>query len=444
MRISIKNFGPIREANIRIAPLTLFVGPSNTGKSYMAKVISAAIGSVWAANPIPYKEDDGIDLSFITNKNLGKEEKKLEMEKHFSQWAENARREWEKYVGFFFDKQGENIAQDKNMSAIVSSDDGSTFINLRKSQDDKIKAKCLPGLVKMAEVIFENSPYLDREKKHVEIFAQGKIHERFFSSVCDNLSSSIYYLPASRGGVMQSYRAITDEALKPRGQNDSRMISGILGAFVQQLTGIQKSEHGDNEIKTINKILVRKILGGRINVKFASGAPDFCYVMGDEKGELTMNDVSAAVAELAPLSIFIRHHLCRNNILIFEEPETGLHPEGQREIADIMVRLANAGVFVLATTHSDTVLEQIGNAIRASQFNNIAEGKKLLGRNRQPLALENAAVYDFGKQSKHEGTIVKEVLFAPVTGVLTKDHMKVAHELYDQTVDLVNSRNDEL
>ena len=403
MRISVKNFGPIREANIRIAPLTLFVGPSNTGKSYMAKVISAAFESVRDASPV-YKEGDGIDLSFITNKSLGKDEKALEMEKRFSQWAENAQCEWEKYVGFFFDKQGENMVQDENMSVIVSSDDGRTFINLRKSQDDKIKAKCLPGLVKMAELIFENSSYSDREKNHVKIFAQRKIDAGFFSSICDNLSQSIYYLPASRGGIMQSYRTIADKALKQtsvsQGKNDSRMMSGILGLFVRQLTGIEEREHGSDDIKVINKNLVRKILGGRIDVKFPGGkSPDFRYVMED-KDELTMNDVSAAVAELAPLSIFMRHYLWSKDILIFEEPETGLHPQGQRDIADIMVRLVNEGVFVLATTHSDIILEQIGNAVRASQFNNVAKGEKLLGEDREPLALQDAAVYDFYTQSE--------------------------------------------
>ena len=450
MRISVKNFGPIHEAkDIRLAPLTLFVGPSNTGKSYMAKAISAAFESVRDASPVFYKEDDGIDLSFITQKSLGKNEKELEMEKRFSQWAENARREWEKYVGSFFDKQGENIAPKKNMSVIVSSDDGRTFINLRKSQDDKIKAKCLPGLVKMAEVIFENSPYSGKEKKHVEISAQREINAGFFSSVCDNLSQNIYYLPASRGGVMQSYHTIADKALKQtsvsRGKNDSRMISGILGAFVRQLTRIEKREHGSADIKAINEILVSKILGGRISVKFPRGLPDFRYVMEGKKDELTMNDVSAAVAELAPLSIFMRHYLWPKDILIFEEPETGLHPRAQRDIADIMVRLANAGVFVVATTHSDIVLEQISNAVHAADIKKTKPNAKikLFGKSGQNEALmerKNMAVYSFSKQVQ-DRTEVKKLPFVDAAGFVPKEHIKISEELYDETVDLYSQKN---
>ena len=35
-RLEVSNFGPIVEANVEMRPLTVFVGPSNTGKSYLA------------------------------------------------------------------------------------------------------------------------------------------------------------------------------------------------------------------------------------------------------------------------------------------------------------------------------------------------------------------------------------------------------------------------
>ncbi len=34
--VSVKNFGPIRKGDIHLRPLTVFVGQSNTGKSYLA------------------------------------------------------------------------------------------------------------------------------------------------------------------------------------------------------------------------------------------------------------------------------------------------------------------------------------------------------------------------------------------------------------------------
>ena len=40
-RLEVSNFGPIVEAGVELRPLTVFVGPSNTGKSYLATLIYA-------------------------------------------------------------------------------------------------------------------------------------------------------------------------------------------------------------------------------------------------------------------------------------------------------------------------------------------------------------------------------------------------------------------
>ncbi len=39
MKFTVKNLGKIREANIEVKPLTIFVGKNGTQKSYMAHVV---------------------------------------------------------------------------------------------------------------------------------------------------------------------------------------------------------------------------------------------------------------------------------------------------------------------------------------------------------------------------------------------------------------------
>ena len=41
LRLKVANFGPIAKADIDLRPMTVFVGPSNTGKSYLAMLIYA-------------------------------------------------------------------------------------------------------------------------------------------------------------------------------------------------------------------------------------------------------------------------------------------------------------------------------------------------------------------------------------------------------------------
>ena len=41
IKVEVSNFGPIAQANVELRPMSIFVGPSNTGKSYLATLIYA-------------------------------------------------------------------------------------------------------------------------------------------------------------------------------------------------------------------------------------------------------------------------------------------------------------------------------------------------------------------------------------------------------------------
>ena len=43
MGVTIKNFGPIRSGQIKLKPLTIFMGSNNSGKSYAALLIYSII-----------------------------------------------------------------------------------------------------------------------------------------------------------------------------------------------------------------------------------------------------------------------------------------------------------------------------------------------------------------------------------------------------------------
>ena len=212
---------------------------------------------------------------------------------------------------------------------------------------------------------------------------------------------------------MQSYRAIVDQSIRKASQfgtrhgNTSNMFSGIFGDFTRKLIDIDKKEKDGKEIKSINEILESNILRGRINVIFPEiGLPEFRYEMKGKKSDMAINDASASVANLASLSVFMRYYLEAGNLLIWEEPEANLHSQAQRSIADIMVRLANAGVLVLATTHSDIVLEQINNAYCVSKVED-ADKEKNMHKDYEHLdTSKELAVYSFIESPK--GSKVKK------------------------------------
>ena len=53
-KVSVKNFGPVIEGTVDLKPLTLFVGPSNAGKSYLAMLVYSLMQSSDASFIDPY------------------------------------------------------------------------------------------------------------------------------------------------------------------------------------------------------------------------------------------------------------------------------------------------------------------------------------------------------------------------------------------------------
>ena len=76
---------------------------------------------------------------------------------------------------------------------------------------------------------------------------------------------------------------------------------------------------------------------------------------------MRLNQASSMVSELAPLVLFLRGVVNPGDTLIIEEPEAHLHPGAQADMAVILARLVRAGVRVIITTHSDWMLQEIGN-----------------------------------------------------------------------------------
>lgn len=139
------------------------------------------------------------------------------------------------------------------------------------------------------------------------------------------------------------------------------------------------------------------------------------------------------VSELAPVSLFIHRYVNPGDLFIVEEPEAHLHPAAQRKIAGTLVQLVNAGVCVLITTHSDTMLEQLGNFVHASVI-----GAKVP---KQALSQEKIAAYSFArpKTGKQKNTVVKTISFDKDTGFLSTDHLDASSDLYNESVDLFNA-----
>ena len=72
---------------------------------------------------------------------------------------------------------------------------------------------------------------------------------------------------------------------------------------------------------------------------------------------------SSCVRSLLDLGYYIKHIAQKNDLLMIDEPEMNLHPENQRKIARLFAALANIGINVYITTHSDYILREFSTLV---------------------------------------------------------------------------------
>ena len=87
------------------------------------------------------------------------------------------------------------------------------------------------------------------------------------------------------------------------------------------------------------------------------------YIPKGTKLRLTMDQSSSAVRSLLAIGFYLRCVVEKGDLLMVDEPELSLHPENQRRIARLFARLANLGVKVFITTHSDYIVKELNTLI---------------------------------------------------------------------------------
>lgn len=87
------------------------------------------------------------------------------------------------------------------------------------------------------------------------------------------------------------------------------------------------------------------------------------YIPKGTRLRLTMDQSSSAVRSLLDLNFYLHCVAEKGDLLMVDEPELNLHPENQRRIARLFARLANLGVKVFITTHSDYIIKELNTLI---------------------------------------------------------------------------------
>ncbi|RLE73594.1 MAG: hypothetical protein DRJ56_08955 [Thermoprotei archaeon] len=483
--LRVKNWGPIREGFVTIEPLTVFIGPNNTGKSYLAMLLYALVLAVNKSNRL-ISGRVGLERELVSiasalvdsyftkkrrDKDLIRESERLISEA----LSEALSKETSKIFPSTFKEELERVYSSE-IGTLVRLGSTEALIELRVSnpsvdflvtcrvttEDDleveKFKLEVKPPLIEKCKVaallhhpylsylrrsISERTRELLREDLRLELtFWLFRIARIALESV--PFGGNIHYLPASRAGVLHSYRSIAKAlvslaSIAPVRGVEIPGIPGPLADFLGELILVgskprRARERNDAVIRAIAQSLEEEILEGEITLLRQPPEAPPALVFKFDGGSLPIARVSSMIAEAAPLSILLKYGTVRpGDTLIVEEPEAHLHPDKQAKLAVLFAKLVNeARMRLLITTHSEILLAKLSNLVSLSAMPH-DKAREIGYDPSAALSLEKIAVYSF--EPRPGGVVVVPVKVTR-EGIPDDVFQRVIEDLYEETMSL--------
>ncbi len=459
--INVENFGPIEAAEIDLRPLTVFVGESNTGKTYLAALIYALHQHFSGISQFPWANYVTSILSIAyRSRDRYTQERREALEQEMLEVLEKLNTPERPFKYFDLPQQIHNALESRRLdwrdfpNELIRCFDFESVSNLIRYRSNEMKVtlsvhdkneRCwdfetlVTGSAKPVIALHINPDMILFKAKRKTEFREISDVERLFRTLGTPQlrPEASYYLPAARSGVMQS-RDVLATALIKRATRigidplEVSTFSGMIGDFLEQIVQYKERNESSEEIRHVAEQLEMELLEGKIEVKrpTSEAYPEFLYRPNQSEEALRMSHSSAMVSELAPLVLYLRSIVRQGDLLIIEEPESHLHPGAQTIIAQTLARLVRAGVRVLITTHSNYMLQQISNLIREGELRK--QGKST-NETEDYLKAEEVGTWWF-----HKDKPVEELPFDLVEGIEPEDHLDIAEDLYNRSAGLQN------
>ena len=505
LSISVENFGPIIKGEVELKPLTIFLGPSNSGKSYMATVVYGLMNTVGQLSEFHFMRPGRAIYRrrrrFINGPSIERDTN-LSVLDQLQDWARQFTREQGQEINLssvpssfltMVQSRLDEVIMGLNepLNDELSNSHGSVpDLVRRNSENETLRVKLDSGEPPLSLgfvmsiddpglSMYEHSCDISKAKldRRLLLYAFGRRGPDQFEDQPDSLRRSIlseiveetvsatyttltrsfppnsYYLPAARSGITQGHKVIASTMVRQSPfaglrRMDIPTLPGVVTDFMSHMLTMEtvpdrlRSEgpRGLAKLEEVITFLEQHVVKGAIEIEQNTDTPypEIYYEPLGGIGRFSFNRTSSMVSELAPVILFLKHIVNDGDLLILEEPESHLHPASQQQMARAIVRLVNAGVRVIITTHSDLFLGAINNLMKLSFAgpNILTE----LGREEEDqLNPENVAAYQFVMSDEQGGSEVRRLEIRNDVGIDEEEFAVVVEELYDESVLLQRS-----
>ena len=434
----VKNFAKIKEAEIELAPFTLFVGDNNSGKSYLASL-------VWYISSIMFFWDYKKSLNFknyhylysLANEIFSNDKTEVTEVKISNEVIRDCINIANDVISYNKVSIFESIFNHKNIIAeeiYISYQNYDININIKyyksissnKSNDNII-------------YFYYNNKYFPGNASNSLDSIITLLYIRILESIMSREYNNTLFLPVSRTGFLLFKDLIIDKSLNSyfsnsyySNINNKLELTLPIQSFFSKLSDLRFNK--DINKKYIVDLLENEIINGSIYLDNMP-SPQVHYKSNNSDVDLKMHVSSAVITEIAILILFLKYSK-HNEDIIMEEPEISLHPELQQQLTRVFIKLVNSNTNVLITTHSDTIVQHINNMIKLNS--NSDERKKYLmnkyGYDEDDLISEDKIrmyQFDIEEDGFTKVTKLKSSEYGFEVPTFNKVLKKISDEIYD-------------
>ncbi len=496
--VKVSNFGPIASGSVELRPLTVFFGPNNSGKTFLSTLIYGLHTITNGFSAIP-KFDDW-HRWMQRSATVGSYSQSLEAVTDLNYFAANVLTashaiEFDSLPQVYLDLLNEFHTADDGLATVfaeelrylynrgsteeliqVSSSNRSSMIKLSVHGDQTHTKQDQAGWDLEATLdgtqcttnVNIGSSYVINIDKLPEYawppYTDEGPADYNFRSALEQLNQILgmdpsyvgptkaWFLPASRSGIMLAHRVIAGETMRRATRrgfgdvSDAYALPGTIADFVSNLLMFTDRRQWKGFQEKLARFVETNLLLGTVESHQQKNVigPAFVYTPDAWEEGIPLADSSSMVTELAPLVVYLRGFVRPGHTLIIEEPEAHLHPEVQTKVALAVARMVRAGIRLVITTHSDWLLAEISNLIRAGELEAPRSGPEANPADPPRLLASEVGVWGFEIDPDSRASTIQELPFKWIGGVEPPKIFDIAEAMHEQTAQLIREHEDGL
>lgn len=383
MELKVSNVNKIQEAEIHLNGLTVIVGPNNSGKSTIGRILFTTIKAIANTN---YSSQD-----LIQDRQLRKHIQSLYQRLHAQRlyalsekseidWNKQFPRMWPDFLRFlqshledvssiiaekkqYIDalditpRQRSLLKEDLNNIELCISSKGSSAAILKTELQYMVESEFINHfcstntMVSSVELLSEDVAQIKYAVTN-NIISSVSCKQTDFIKDATYIESPLYIHLLDALLAARTYREVVDSS-----HLLSAMVPVHIKDFAEKIMWAVKQPYSTGNLFGVSTPSIEDMNIG--NFVYDSETHQVMYKTPDGNIYSPIN-IASGLKSFGLLQLLsVGNFLGPNHMLIWDEPENHLHPEWQIKLADFFVKLAKGGQPILITTHSPYFLQAV-------------------------------------------------------------------------------------